>query len=232
MPESKKTIPWPVISFVCPLAGSLIALLVVIAVTLLSGGNEGIYWLTVSVVFYIWLPIILIFGIASACYSIVKRLSKPGVSYIGLSINTIALLLSIYLISPRVQFIYLSFLAHAGHIDSQYQIGTRYLSGQGVLEDNDLGLSWIKRAAEAGHIQAQFDLGSIYDGSYADVDLILKVRDDQLAMKWYRICAEAYGNNQSQEESTLSFNAKLKFQALEKRQNKANSADAKSRAAD
>ncbi len=45
--------------------------------------------------------------------------------------------------------------ARAGHKDGQYALGLMFLAGKGVVQSQDEGLAWIRRAAALGHREAQ-----------------------------------------------------------------------------
>lgn len=213
---SKKNLTWSKISIVCPFIGLILATIGVIAVMLLSGGNEGAYWISISIVFYIWFPIILVLGVISACLDILRQPSKSRMAYAALVLNIYLLAINLYLVSPKVQFIYQKSLANVGFIDAQYETGTRYILGIGVKEDDSKGLKWIERAAEAGHVRAQFDLGHIYGGTYSDIGLSLELRNDQIAKKWFQMCASTYGKNKSKMDNNLAFNARLRLRDFDK----------------
>ena len=76
--------------------------------------------------------------------------------------------------------------AEADDIDAeaQYELGARYVNGQGVPESYAEAVKWWRKAAEQGHALAQSALGDMYcigEGvpeSYAE------------AVKWYRKAAE------------------------------------------
>jgi TPR repeat protein len=208
---SARLLSWTELSFLCPLVGVFLAVVGVIGAIIVSGRSELVYWSSLWIVFAYWFPTVTVLGAVFGVCGVVSRSSPTRLSSIGSLVNTLCLLMVVYLMSSRVQFLYLSGLARIGFRDAQYEIGTRYLSGEGVAEDDDVGLSWLKRAAEAGHTRAQCDLGSIYAGSYADIMLSLKVQDGQVALKWYRMCAESA-------KGTEAYNARLRLQRLEARE--------------
>jgi len=53
-------------------------------------------------------------------------------------------------------------LAADGHVDSQYQVGRLFETGQGVSRDFSRALDWYQRAAQKGQGDAQFRLGQYY----------------------------------------------------------------------
>ncbi|UCF30949.1 MAG: sel1 repeat family protein [bacterium] len=53
--------------------------------------------------------------------------------------------------------------AEKGDAGAQGRLGTLYAAGQGVPQDMDLALTWLKRAAEKGDVDSIFNLGVIYE---------------------------------------------------------------------
>jgi putative methionine-R-sulfoxide reductase with GAF domain len=53
-------------------------------------------------------------------------------------------------------------LAEQGDAEAQYDLGSRYHNGEGVLHDDVQAAKWFERAAEQGHIGSQRALGSSY----------------------------------------------------------------------
>ena len=45
--------------------------------------------------------------------------------------------------------------ASQGHAEAQYSLGILFLTGSGVLQDNDEARKWISRAAAKGHADAK-----------------------------------------------------------------------------
>ncbi|MBI3644961.1 MAG: SEL1-like repeat protein [Acidobacteriales bacterium] len=52
--------------------------------------------------------------------------------------------------------------AEQGNADAQWNMGVRYHTGEGVLQDDAQAVQWFLRAAEQGHIVAQATLGAYY----------------------------------------------------------------------
>jgi len=84
-------------------------------------------------------------------------------------------------------------LAVEGDAAAQYNMGIRYLQGQGVKKSSPVAEQWFKRAAKQGLPQAQYNLGVIYakgDGVFKDVDKALnwfkspELKTDQRAVAW------------------------------------------------
>ncbi len=53
--------------------------------------------------------------------------------------------------------------AAKGQPAADYEIGIRYLEGQGVPQSTDDGMRWLERAADAGLAPAHFRLGGLYE---------------------------------------------------------------------
>lgn len=53
--------------------------------------------------------------------------------------------------------------AEAGEADAQYEVGIMYLKGQGVSQDRDKAIQWLKKASDAGNQQATSKLGRIQE---------------------------------------------------------------------
>ena len=74
--------------------------------------------------------------------------------------------------------------AASGNGESQYQLGLKYLAGNGVEKDLKKGIEWISMAADNGYLPAQLELGSIYiEGGEIR-------RDYSQAAKWYKKAAQ------------------------------------------
>jgi len=74
-----------------------------------------------------------------------------------------------------------------------------YNTGQGVVKDNQVALSWYLKSAEKGNIYAQNNLGVMYDNG---VDGVLE--NDIEALKWYLKAAEQ-GYADAQYNSALMY---------------------------
>ena len=75
-------------------------------------------------------------------------------------------------------------LVEQGHADAQFFLGSMYLYGEGVPEDDAAAVKWLRKAAEQGQAEAQFLLGVLY----ADGEGVPE--DDAAAVKWLRKAAE------------------------------------------
>ena len=74
--------------------------------------------------------------------------------------------------------------AEAGDADAQYNLGVRYVNGEGTPQDFGEAYRWYQLAAEQGHAMAQAALGGMYFLGRG----ILK--DDLEAVRWFRRAAE------------------------------------------
>jgi TPR repeat protein len=74
--------------------------------------------------------------------------------------------------------------ANGGDPDAQYELGLRYVSGQGVEEDHVKALAWYKKAASGGNVQAMTNIGVIYQTG----DGVEKNQSE--AVKWFRQAAD------------------------------------------
>ena len=84
-------------------------------------------------------------------------------------------------------------LAEHGNAKAQYRLAMMYSGAQGVPEDLNERVKWLRRAAEQGHAEAPEALGRIYrysTGKYFP-------QDYEEAIMWYRVAAER-GNTQAQ----------------------------------
>ena len=75
-------------------------------------------------------------------------------------------------------------LAEQGVATAQYNLGTMYDNGNGVVQDYAEVVKWYRLAAEQGHANAQYNLGTMYDTGNG------VVQDYAEAVKWYRLAAE------------------------------------------
>ena len=75
-------------------------------------------------------------------------------------------------------------LAQKGNPAAQYQLGTLYAEGKGVVQDDVAAATWFQRAADQGNAAAQYNLAVSY-GEGLGVK-----QDDAMAAKWFRRAAE------------------------------------------
>jgi uncharacterized protein len=82
-------------------------------------------------------------------------------------------------------------LARQGNARAQYNLGTMYLIGTGVAQDNAEAVNWFRKAAAQGNAGAQYNLGGMYLNGQG-------VPPDQAeAARWYRKAADqGYANAQ------------------------------------
>ncbi len=74
--------------------------------------------------------------------------------------------------------------AAKGDADAQFELGLRYLTGEGLKKDEKLGKEWMEKAAAQKHLRAQFVMGSLYE------DGVGVKKDESKAVEWYRKAAE------------------------------------------
>lgn len=61
--------------------------------------------------------------------------------------------------------IWLSKAADAGDIDAAYMLGTIYMNGTAVAQDDDKAFAFVSKAAQAGKMEAQGTLGYLYSAA-------------------------------------------------------------------
>jgi TPR repeat protein len=84
-------------------------------------------------------------------------------------------------------------LALKGFTDSQTRLGLMYLDGEGVSQNTDVAIRWLKSAAAQGDATAHLILGLIYFGERPHTP-----QDIAQAVQWFR--SSAYlGNGQAQD---------------------------------
>ena len=74
--------------------------------------------------------------------------------------------------------------AEQGHARAQFNLGTMYLNGDGVLQDDNEAVKWYKLSSEQGNAEAQTNLGQLYHNGQG------VARDDREAVKLYKLAAE------------------------------------------
>lgn len=74
--------------------------------------------------------------------------------------------------------------ADNGNINTQYEIGLKYLKGNGVERDNTRAFYWFEKAANQNHIEAQFSSGRLYARGKGIQE------NDTKAAYWYEKAAE------------------------------------------
>jgi TPR repeat protein len=73
--------------------------------------------------------------------------------------------------------------AVAGDAQLQFELGVRYLAGEGVAMDSAEALKWLEMAAGGGHTGARYDLGVMYKSGFG------VQRNDALATQWFDLAA-------------------------------------------
>lgn len=77
--------------------------------------------------------------------------------------------------------------AETGDSVAQFNLGSMYWSGEGVLIDHKQAVNWYRKAAEQGHANAQYNLGGMYEVGHGIQENLVT------AYAWAKI-AQANGN--------------------------------------
>lgn len=88
---------------------------------------------------------------------------------------------------PKEKFWETKAKAETGNTVAQYNLGSMYWSGEGVLIDHKQAVKWYRKAAEQGHANAQYNLGGMYEVGHGVPE------DPVTAYAWAKI-AQANGN--------------------------------------
>lgn len=83
-------------------------------------------------------------------------------------------------------------LAAQGDAKAQFNLGTMYMNGEGVVANKQQALDWYRRSAEAGYVEAQYTLGVLYFRPE-----MVGTPDYTSAIAWYKKAAEQ-GHEKSQ----------------------------------
>ena len=70
--------------------------------------------------------------------------------------------------------------AKAGQADAQYEVGIMYLKGQGVAQDRDQALRWLKASADSGYQLAASKLSRIEEQESKFTELQAKAEGGDL----------------------------------------------------
>jgi TPR repeat protein len=85
-------------------------------------------------------------------------------------------------------------LAEQGNAEAQFNLGSLYYQGWGVLQDHKEAVKWLRKAAEQGHVFSQTTLGTVYaEGVPGVVE-----KDYPQALMWF-IFAAAKGDMEAME---------------------------------
>ena len=87
-------------------------------------------------------------------------------------------------VAPAVRPPSMRAMAERGDARSQWRLGYRYYSGDGVPKDARQAALWYRKAAEQGLAEAQDDLGVLYDNGEG------VPKDDREAARWFRRAAD------------------------------------------
>ena len=74
--------------------------------------------------------------------------------------------------------------AEQGNTNAQFDLGIRYLKGEGVSKSLIQAAQWFRTAAESGHIDAQYQLGARYENGEG------VPQDRTQAFQWYNKAAK------------------------------------------
>ena len=92
--------------------------------------------------------------------------------------------------------------AERGDAEAQYNLGSMYYWGRGVLQDDKKAAQWYRAAADQGHVLAQYNLGTMHAEKrgvektlqwYYSALLWLGLiwdENDKEAVRWYQIAAD------------------------------------------
>lgn len=81
--------------------------------------------------------------------------------------------------------------AEGGSTTAMYNLGMRYATGDGVVQNMETAAKWIAKSAEGGDMDAQAVLGTMFQRGQG------LPKDDGEAVKWY-LSAARQGHRQSQ----------------------------------
>jgi uncharacterized protein len=74
--------------------------------------------------------------------------------------------------------------AEKGDPEAQWQLGAKYVRGNGVVQDNAIAVRWFSKAAEQGEAKAQVILGAMYATGRG------VAQNNATAVSWYSKAAE------------------------------------------
>ncbi len=74
--------------------------------------------------------------------------------------------------------------ADKGDADSQFELGLRLLTGEGLKKDEAEAVTWLEKAANQKHLRAQFVMGTIYEEGVG------VKKNTATALEWFRKSAE------------------------------------------
>jgi TPR repeat protein len=69
-------------------------------------------------------------------------------------------------------------------MDAQYNLGTCYANGTGVVQDSGESARWYRLAADQGDATAQFNLGALYQNGTG------VPQNSSEAARWFRLAAD------------------------------------------
>ena len=74
--------------------------------------------------------------------------------------------------------------ADRGDADAQFELGLRFLTGEGFKKDDKKGVEWLEKAAKTGHLRAMYVYGSLFE------DGVTLEKDVPKAVEWYQKAAD------------------------------------------
>jgi TPR repeat protein len=73
--------------------------------------------------------------------------------------------------------------ADRGDADAQFELGLRFLTGEGLNKNEEKGVGWLKKAADQGHLRAQHVYGTLFE------DGVGVTKDPAKAAEWFEKAA-------------------------------------------
>ena len=74
--------------------------------------------------------------------------------------------------------------AEGGDVEAKLKLGIMYLRGEGVSQDSNIALDWLRQAADEGYARAQYTMGALYyHGEGVD-------KDYKETLIWYKKAAD------------------------------------------
>src|ERR1043166_4908618 len=120
------------------------------------------------------------------------RTSRPS-TVIGLAVVTLAGAMSLYAtpsapsgrgVAAQDELVALRDAAERGDAASEFKLGVKYATGDGVPTNDSLAADWLRKAAQQGYVDAEYNLGLMYaDGNGVP-------QDSAQALVWLRKAAD------------------------------------------
>ena len=74
-------------------------------------------------------------------------------------------------------------VADQGYAEAQYNLGTMYMDGRGVTQDDKQAVAWYRKAADQGYAMAQYNLGVMYENGRG------VAKDERRAIEYWKMAA-------------------------------------------